>query len=314
MRRLTILLSAVALVTTACGATQSSEESLSAEDRALAGYFAATYRLQSEQLAATAALMPSAETFEALATGTLDAEDYQQQNLEDTRVIYATWVAGMQALEPPPAAADFHQAQLDSIERVATEQDAIMEDLASPDPAVANQALADFGLLMQDILVETQDLQEQGARLLEDALAGLTDPEARYIIQLLGLRTSESMRQLESFFGGFSSFTGDDPDALLAQLQVGIELLETMAADYRALTPPASWDSLHQEQIALFEDGIELYRELGDLIDTAIFDPASVDIARLQELMMSSMEFAARSPQLSSDLMSGMAAYFESIS
>ncbi len=311
MRGSVALVLTAGLLVAACGASvDEARLDLTADERALAGYFADVYALQSDQLAASAELIPSDETLDALASGTIDEEAYQERNLADTRDVWAAWLAGMDALEPPPAAEGFHSADVAMIERAATEQDALLEDLASPDTAVSSQAIGDFGILMQELVQDSRELQEQGAALLLDVLAGQTHPEAVYMRELLGLTTSERMSQLESFFAGFEAFSGSDPDALLTQLQTGIDLFEAMAAEYESITPPTNWADTHQEQIGLLHEGASLYRDLGALLTA---DPSTVDFADLEALVRDSVALARRSPQVQADLFAAMSEYFESL-
>jgi hypothetical protein len=298
------------LAATACGA---SPGTLSAENKALASYFAELYRLQSDQMAASAELMPTAADFKVLASGETDPTAFQAEYLEKTRAIYSSYVAGLEAVEPPAPAASYHEAQLASIKRSADEQDALLEDMASGDPERMAQAIGDLGRFTQKLLEESHDLSDQGAALVQEALAGQDDPESVYITDLLSLRNSESMRKLESFFGGFNAFAEGSPEALMSQLDTGIALFETMKADYSAITPPQRWAALHNAHIQIFDDSIAFYRDLGSFIANAIDDPESVSLDDVERFTITPLELAKRSAELSATLFREMADYFEAI-
>ncbi len=284
------------LVATSCGATAAEAPAgLSAESRELAAYLATTYRLSSRLVGQQAAAMPSfQEITEASPQDALDQQAAQIMILEE-------YLAALQAIDPPARAADFHARSVVIAEEGVANNRAMQEATASGDPDQILQASQDLLTQAGELLQEGFAVASAGATIAEEVLAGQEDPEGRYIIELLALRTSPSARQMEAFGSQLSA--ASTVDEVTELIDTGISAMAALETDYSAITPPPAWSELHEQRLQILADAIDLYSRMADALE----DPTEI-----LELLEEFVDFAGRTPELSAKVSSKLADYFES--
>ncbi len=285
------------LVVTSCGASMAEAPAgLSAESRELAAYLATTYKISSRLVGQQAAAMPSfQEITEASPQGALDQQAAQIMILEE-------YLAALQAIDPPARAADFHARSVVIAEEGLANNRAMQDATASGDPDLILQASQ--GLLSQagELLQEGFAVASEGATIAEEVLAGQEDPEGRYIIELLALRTSPSARQMEAF--GSQLLVTSTIDEVTELIETGISAMAALEADYSAITPPPAWSELHEQQLQILADAIDLYSRIADAVENP---------TKILELFEEMLDFVGRAPELSAKVSSKLADYFEGL-
>lgn len=284
------------LVATACASPAAETAGFNAESRELAAYLAVTNRLNSQLLGKQAAAMPSfQEITEASPQDVVDQQAALVSILEE-------YLAALMAIDPPARAADLHARTVVMIEKSIANNRALQEATASGDPDQMLQASLDMLAQTGELLEESFELAAEGASIVEDVLIGREDPESLYIIELLALRTSPSARQMEEFGSQLSA--ASTVDELTALLDTLISVLVALEADYGAIAPPQDWSALHEEQLQILSDAIDLYSRMADALE----DPTEI-LALFEELL----DFAPRTPQLSAKVSGKLADYYESL-
>ncbi|GMQ86501.1 MAG: hypothetical protein BMS9Abin07_2080 [Acidimicrobiia bacterium] len=294
--RLALVGLALLVAATSCASPAAETAGLDAESRELAAYLATTYRLTGELLAEQAAAMPS---FQDIAEGSPQATAEQQAAV---LVLLEDYLAALSAIDPPAGAADFHTRTAAMIEQSIAGNRALQEASGSGDPEQVLQASRDMLALVGELLQESFELAFEAANIVEQVLAGREDPESRYIIELLALRTSPASQLMETIGSQLSAVSTVDEMADL--LDTTTSAMVALEADYSAITPPQAWSALHEEQLQLLTDAIDLYSRMADALE----DPTEI-----VELFEELLDFATRVPELSAKLSSNLADYFESL-
>lgn len=305
-RALIVFLGLLMVAATACG----DPNALTAGNRELAGYLAAMYRVQGDQLTALTSAMPGSEVLEATQE---DLLAQQQETTEQIDAIFQQYIADLEAIDPPNSASDFHAKVTASTEQLAVESRRILNDLASDDVTVALQAQRDQAAMLQDITEDSQGLAEDLAGIVNEVLADRTDPESVYVLELLALRTTGAIEAVQDLLGELETAqpaTAEDVTALIDQ---AIEAFEAIRAEYAAITPPDRLADLHAEQIALLDDGIALYTRFGAVLIPLFEDPDSVGLEELEELFKDLLDWAGRGPELNAAFAYQLADYFEEL-
>lgn len=294
--RLAVVGIALVVAATSCASPAAETAGLDAESRELAAYLATTYRLTSQLLDEQAAAMPSFQDItEASPQATADQQAAVVASLED-------YLAALMAIDPPAGAADLHARTIVMTEQGIANNRAFQEASASGDPEQLLQASQDMLASVGQLLQESFELAFEGASIVEQVLAGREDPESRYIIELLALRTSPSARLMETI--GSQLSTASTVDEMADLLDTTVSAMVALEADYGAITPPRDWSALHEEQLQLLTDAIDLYSRMADALE----DPTEI-LGLFEELL----DFAARTPELSAKVSSNLADYFESL-
>ena len=217
-------------------------------------------------------------------------------------MILEEYLAALEAIDPPARAADFHARSMVIAEQGIANNRAMQEATASGDPDRMLRASQDLLAQAGELLQEGFAVASEGASLVEEALAGQEDPEGRYVIELLALRTSPSARQMEAFGSQLSA--ASTVDEVTALIDTGISAMVALEADYAAISPPPDWSTLHDQQLQILSDAIDLYSRMADALE----DPTEI-----LELLEEFVDFAGRTPELSAKVSSKLADYFESL-
>jgi hypothetical protein len=309
-RAFAVALGAVLLVTASCGTPTAG---LSSEQQELAAYLSSMYRLQGEQLEAMADITIGTAD---LGFGGTEEEmlAQQQQASQDLVAAVTDFAAALQLIDPPPSAAELHTELIASSESIAENSAPILEDLAGGDIEVMLQAQQELTALLAETIADSQVLAEELAAMVEDVLAGRDDPETRYILELLELRSSETLDQVQTLLEEVDPAAVTSPEQFANLIDQVIALFETARAEYAAITPPEQWASLHAEQIALLDDGIALYSRFDEVFTALFEDPESVDLEEIETFFGDLLEWAARSPALNAAMAHQLADYFEALS
>ncbi len=313
VRRALVAVLGVALFAAASCGVPGDPAALSPEEQALAAYLSSMYHLQGDQLEAMA----------DIAAGTADVdldgseEDLlaqQQQATQDLAAALSDYIAAIQLVDPPPDAAEFHAGVVASTESIAENSAALFEDLAGGDIEVMLQAQQELTALLAETIADSQVLAEGLAAMVNDVLAGRDDAQSRYILELLELRSAESVDRVQALLEELDPAAVTSPEQFADLIDQVIALFETARAEYAAITPPEQWASLHGEQVALLDDGIALYSRFDEVFTDLFEDPDSVDLEELEAFFGDLLEWAARSPALNAAMAHQLADYFEKLS
>lgn len=284
------------LVATSCAVPAAETAGLTAESRELAAYLAMTYRLSSRLVGQQTAAMPS---FQDIAEASpQDAVDQQAALV----MILEEYLAALEAIDPPARAADFHARSVVIAEEGLANNRAMQEATASGDQDQMLQASRDLPAQAGELLQEGFAVASEGATIVEEVLAGQEDPEGRYIIELLALRTSPSARQMEAF--GSQLLVASTVDEVTELIDTGISAMVALEADYAAINPPPAWSALHEQQLQILNDAIDLYSRMADALEYP---------TEILELFEEMLDFVGRAPELSAKVSNKLADYFESL-
>lgn len=200
-----------------------------------------------------------------------------------------------------------------STESIAEDSAALLEDLASGDLDVMLQAQQDQTVLLSATIADSQELAEELAVMVEDVLAGREDAESRYVIELLGLRSSETLGRVQTLLEDLDPTTLASPEQFADLIDQVVALFEVARGEYAAIIPPEEWAALHADQIALLDDGISLYSRFDEVSADLFEDPDSADLAELEALVGDLLKWAARGPELNAAMAHQLADYFENL-
>ncbi len=270
------------------------------------------YRVQGDQLGAIASIIARTADLDAGASEQ-DLLDEQQRVSQEMAAVLTGYVDSVQRIEPPARAAEFHAGLVASSELIAQEASALLADLTSGEIDVMLQAQQDQAALLETMLADSRGLTDTLAAMVEEVLAGREDAESRYIIALLGLRSSDAVAQIQALLSDLDPTAANSPDGLAELINQIIGLFEAARAEYAAITPPERWTELHNDQIELLDDGIALYSRFGEILEGVLEDPESVDIDELEELLKDLVGWAARGPARSAAMSYQFAEYFEEL-
>jgi hypothetical protein len=271
------------------------------------------YGVQGEQLEAMADI--TTRTADLGFGGSEEEMLAQQQQASQELVAAVTdYAAALRLIDPPPSAADLHTELIASSESIAEKSAPILEDLAGGDVEVMVQAQQELTALLAETIADSQVLAEELAVLVEDVLAGRDDAESRYILELLELRSSETVDRVQTLLEEVDPVAVTSPEQFADLIDQVIALFETARAEYAAITPPEQWTALHGEQVALLDDGIALYSRFDEIFTVLFEDPESVDLDEIETFFGDLLEWAARSPALSAAMADQLADYFEALS
>lgn len=240
-RALTVALGGVLLVAASCGTPTGG---LSSEQQELGAYLSSMYRVQGEQLEAMADV--TTRTADLGFGGSEEEMLAQQQQASQEFVAAVTdYAAALKLIDPPPGAADLHAKLIASSESIAEESTSILEDLAGGDFEVMLQAQQELTALLAETIADSQVLAEELAVMVEDVLAGRDDAESRYILELLELRSSETVDRVQTLLEEVDPAAVTSPEQFADLIDQVIALFETARAEYAAITPPEQWTALH---------------------------------------------------------------------
>ena len=199
-------------------------------------------------------------------------------------------VQALRALDPPPEAQALHDAQDTMLFDLAAATQRFARATTEGGPGLP-RALEEFITETAELGAASLALGEMQTNLALTVLDTTADPTAAYLAAVVSLQL-ESQVLFQDLFEIIGS-TATDPDASLARLAGLTDSIELQQSAWAELDPSAEVTALHDRQIAVGSDLVDLLIELGKVVDEGV----DVGFSLITELQ----RIAAVGPALAAD-------------